>query len=309
MTITGRRLRELVSDRARPLLLPGAPNALTARLVEDAGFDAVYLSGAGIANSFLGVPDIGLLTLSELTQHVAATRDAVGIPIVVDADTGFGNAINTRRTVRELARAGADAIQLEDQTSPKRCGHFDGKEVIPADEMVGKLRAALDARPDDDVLIIARTDARAELGLDEACDRAGRYLEAGADIVFVEAPQSADELRRIGKELDAPLVANLVEGGKTPLMSADDLAELGFTVHLYANAAMRAGIAAMQQVLGHLHRTGSTSDVLDDLATFEERQRLVRKPWFDQLDRRYAPAPPDTTTDPTAGTDPGDTRS
>lgn len=289
----GRRLLDLVNDSTQALVLPGAPNALTARIVEDTGFDAVYLSGAGITNSFLGSPDIGLLTLSELIAHVAAVRAAVEIPIVVDADTGFGNAINVQRTVRDLARAGADAIQLEDQTSPKRCGHFEGKDVISADEMVGKIRAALDARPHDEVLVIARTDARAELGLEEACDRARRYVDAGADIAFVEAPQTAEELRHIGKQIDAPLVANMVEGGKTPLMSVEELTELGFGVHLYANAAMRAGIAGMQRVLGHLRETGSTSDVLDEMASFSERQRLVRKPLFDELDQRYAVPPPD----------------
>jgi 2,3-dimethylmalate lyase len=286
----GGRLRRLISNPAQPLLLPGAPNALTARIIEDSGFGAVYLSGAGITNSFLGAPDIGLLTLTELAQHVAAARDAVSLPLVVDADTGFGNAINTGRTVRELARAGADAIQLEDQTAPKRCGHFAGKGVITTEEMLGKLHAALDARPHDDVLIIARTDARAELGLDEACDRASAYRDAGADAVFVEAPTDATELRAIGERLDAPLVANMVEGGITPLLSSRELATLGFTVHLYANAAMRAGMAAMARVLGQLRDTGTTEGVLDEMASWAERQRLVRKPDFDELDTKYGQA-------------------
>lgn len=184
-----------------PLLLPGAPNALTARILEAVGFEAVYVSGAGVSNSFLGSPDIGLLTMPEIADHVAAIRDVVDIPIVVDADTGFGNALNVQRTVRVLERAGANAIQLEDQVTPKRCGHFDGKDVIDAAEMVGKIKAAVDARVDDQLLIVARTDARAEFGLDVACDRAARYLEAGADVIFVEAPHNREELAEIPRRV------------------------------------------------------------------------------------------------------------
>lgn len=283
----GGELRALISDAEHPLLLPGVPNALTARIVEEAGFGAVYLSGAGIANSFLGAPDVGLLTMTELVVHVAAVRSAVSLPIVVDADTGFGNALNVRRTIVELGRAGADAVQLEDQVAPKRCGHFTGKSVIPTEEMVGKIQAALDSRPSDDFLVIARTDARAVHGLEDALDRVGRYREAGADVVFVEAPEGEDELRRIGENLDVPLVANMVEGGRTPLLSSAELAKLGFTVQLYANAAMRAGMLAMQRMLAHLRATGDTRAVLDEMVTWQERQRLVRKPEFDALSQRY----------------------
>lgn len=280
-------LTALVSHPEKPLVLPGVANALTARIAEDVGFEAVYISGAGIANTYLGAPDVGLLTLSELIAQVSAVRSAVDIPIVVDADTGFGNALNVRRSITELARAGANAVQLEDQVTPKRCGHFADKRVIPREEMVGKIRAALDARPSEDFLVIARTDARAVHSLTDALDRAARYQEVGADILFVEAPEGDDEMRLIGKSLDAPLVANMVEGGRTPLKSSDELTELGFTIQLYANAAMRAGILATQHMLQHLRASGDTRDVLDQMVSWDERQRLVGKPEYDALSERY----------------------
>ena len=222
-------MRELLSMRSGggPLILPGAPDALTARVVESLGFDAVYITGAGVTNARLGVPDLGLISLTELGDTVEAIREAVTIPIVVDADTGFGGPLNVRRTVRALQRRGANAIQLEDQVFPKRCGHFAGKEVIPAAEMVAKLHAALDARADDALLIIARTDARQMLGLEAALERAQLYRDAGADVIFVEAPESRDELAEVGRRLDGPLLANVVEGGATPQLPADELGGAG----------------------------------------------------------------------------------
>jgi 2-methylisocitrate lyase-like PEP mutase family enzyme len=283
-------LRRRVADPGQaPLLLPGVPNALTARICEEAGFEAVYLSGAGLTNTLLGAPDIGLLTMTELAGQVAAIRDAVRLPIVVDADVGFGNAINVQRTVRALERAGASAIQLEDQVLPKRCGHFNGKAVISAEEMVGKIRAALDARTHPDLLIVARTDARAGHGLDEACDRAGRYLAAGADVAFVEAPLDLSELEAITTRLRGPLLVNVVEGGMSPALSLAEAAEMGFDIILYANTLMRAAITAMQRAAASLRQTGETTSLLDDMASWTERQRLVRKPEFDRLGERYAP--------------------
>jgi 2-methylisocitrate lyase-like PEP mutase family enzyme len=274
--------------RGRPLLLPGAPNALTARVLEECGFEAVYVSGAGVTNTYLGAPDIGLLTLSELVDHVAAIREAVELPLVVDADTGFGNPINVGRTVRMLERAGAGAVQLEDQVEPKRCGHFAGKHVIGADEMVRKIEAALDARVGDDLLVIARTDARAVTGLDDACERANRYREAGADLVFIESPSSEAELASIPERVPGLHVANMVEGGLTPILPLERLGELGFAVVLYANSAMRAAITGMREVMGHLLRHGDTNDISDRFASWEERQTLVRKPIFDALSDKYA---------------------
>jgi 2-methylisocitrate lyase-like PEP mutase family enzyme len=286
--MTAMTLRTLVRERATPLLLPGVPNALAARVIEDLGFEAVYVSGAGIANTFLGAPDVGLITLTELEAHVSAIRDAVEIPIVVDADTGFGNALNVRRTVRALGRAGANGIQLEDQVAPKRCGHFAGKAVIPVEEMVGKIHAVTDNRPSEEMLLIARTDARAISSLDEACERAQRYLDEGADVAFVEAPLSVEELRYIGTNVNGLLLANIVEGALTPQLPLADLGKLGFDIILYANSAMRAAVTGMSEVLSHLKREGDTIGVLDRMITWDERQTLVRKPAFDELERRYA---------------------
>jgi 2-methylisocitrate lyase-like PEP mutase family enzyme len=282
-------MRELVSrEGGGPLLLPGAPDALTARVIEALGFEAVYITGAGVTNARLGVPDLGLITLSELADTVEGVREAVALPIVVDADTGFGGPLNVRRTVQTLERRGANAIQLEDQTFPKRCGHFTGTEVIPAADMVAKLDAALDARADESLLIIARTDARQMLGLEAALERAALYREAGADVIFVEAPRTADELAEIGRRIDAPLVVNMVEGGATPQLSAAELSALGFAIVLYANAALRGAVHGMQAVLEHLKRTGSTAGALEQMIGWEERQRLVGKPLFDALGERYA---------------------
>lgn len=282
-----KQLRERVTMRRGPLLLPGVGNALTARILEEAGFEAVYVSGAGVTNTYLGAPDVGLLSLPEIAAHVAAIRDAVEVPLVVDADTGFGNALNVQRTVRELERAGANAIQIEDQTSPKRCGHFAGKSVVDTSEMVGKIHAAVDARLDDDLILIARTDARAELGMDEACDRASAYLLAGADAVFVEAPRDTDELALIPKRVPGIHVANMVEGGLTPILPLNQLGEYGFAIVLYANTVMRAAIAAMKTAAAQLHEQGDSLGLTADIASWHDRQTLVQKDRYDELDKRY----------------------
>ncbi|HYC14827.1 MAG TPA: isocitrate lyase/PEP mutase family protein, partial [Stellaceae bacterium] len=244
-------LKEKLAER-RALLVPGAANALTARIIEDLGFEAIYLTGAGLANTSLGVPDIGLVTMTELVETTAAISAATALPLIVDGDTGFGNELNVVRTVRALERAGAAAIQLEDQVFPKKCGHFEGKGVIPAAEMVAKIRAAAEARHSADFLLIARTDARAIEGLDAAIERAARYAEAGADVTFVEAPQSAEELAAIPRRLPLPQVANMVFGGKTPVLGQKQLAAMGFSLVLYANAALQASVLAMQEVLAAL---------------------------------------------------------
>ncbi|HEY8452733.1 MAG: isocitrate lyase/PEP mutase family protein [Micromonosporaceae bacterium] len=279
-------MRELISV-GDPLLLPGAPNALTARIIEEVGYEAVYLSGAGITNTYLGAPDIGLLTMSELVAHVAAVRDAVSIPIVVDADTGFGNALNVQRTVRALERAGANALQMEDQVFPKRCGHFSGKSVIGAEEMVGKIKAALDARDSEDTLIIARTDTGAVLGFEEAYRRAAMYREAGADCVFVEAPPSREILAEIPRRVPGPHVANMVEGGMTPILSREELGAMGYSIILYANTAMRAAMKAMIEALTVLRNEGSSKNLDDAIVSFDQRQKLVRRPMFEELSEKY----------------------
>jgi 2-methylisocitrate lyase-like PEP mutase family enzyme len=283
---TGNILRMKLDER-RGLLVPGAANALAARIIEDLGFEAVYLSGAGVTNTFWGMPDLGFESLTEIAQHTATLREAVNIPLLVDADTGFGNALNVRHSVRVLERAGADAIQLEDQTMPKKCGHFSGKSVIPAEEMAGKIKAAVDARLSGDFLIIARTDALAVEGFDAAIERAERYIEAGADVTFVEAPESAETIRKIPQLLSAPQIVNVVVGGKTPVFAQEKLAAMGFALVLYANVALQA-IAGMQAALKQLKTTGRMDEAGAMVASFAERQRLVKKPFFDELESKYS---------------------
>ena len=279
-------------ERARggtgPVLLPGVYDALSARLAVAAGFDAIYVTGAGLANSRLGVPDIGLTSLDQLADHVAAIADVVDVPLVVDGDTGFGNAINVVHTVRKLERAGAAAIQLEDQVFPKKCGHFAGKAVVPLGEMAGKLRAALEGRRSESTLIVARTDARATDGLEAAVARANAYLELGADLIFVEAPRSVDELRTVAEQVDGPLVANMVEGGSTPILPLEDLGALGYSVVLYANAALRSAQRAVTVAYRELRAAGISTSLVDAMATWDERQEAVGKPEFDALEARYA---------------------
>jgi 2-methylisocitrate lyase-like PEP mutase family enzyme len=268
-------------------IMPGAANALAARVIEAAGHRMMMVSGAAVANTYLGVPDIGLVSVTELASHVAAVREAVSIPILADADTGFGNALNARRTVQLLERAGANAIMLEDQTYPKRCGHFEGKDVIPKDEMVAKLKAAVDARVDPDLMILARTDARAVEGFEAALDRARAYQEAGADFLFVEAPLSKEELLAIPREVPGIHLCNMVIGGKTPLLPREELATAGYAVICYANAALQASLLAMQQVLRHLNERGSIEGVEDKLMMFAERQEVLDAAMYQDLEKRY----------------------
>ena len=283
----GTLLRQKVAAR-RGLVVPGAANALAARVIEQLGFEAVYLSGAGLTNTFYGIPDLGFVHLGDLAQHTAALRDAVALPIIVDADTGFGNALNVRRTVLTLERAGANAIQLEDQVSPKKCGHFEGKAVVSQKEMVSKVKAAVDAREHADFLVIARTDAAAVEGINAAIARAVAYAEAGADLTFVEAPESLEALRRIPRELACPQVVNVVIGGKTPTLDAAEFGAMGFGLVLYANAALQGAVRGMTLALQSLRDNGRLDEASDLVASFAERQALVRKDEFDALDRRYA---------------------
>jgi 2-methylisocitrate lyase-like PEP mutase family enzyme len=279
-------LKSIIAKR-EATILAGAANGLFARIIEDLGYEAVYVTGAGVANMYLGAPDIGLTTLTEIADHVAAISDAVALPLLVDADTGFGNPVNMVRTVRVLERAGAAGLQIEDQVFPKRCGHFAGKHVVPLEEMLAKVKAAADTRRDGDLQIVARTDARAVLGLPAAIDRAGAMIEAGADVTFVEAPTSAEELAQIARSLPVPQVANIVFGGFTPELGQAKFAELGFGCVLYANAALQAALKASHEVLQALKRDGSLASVADRLAGFDIRQRTVAKPKYDELEQRY----------------------
>lgn len=280
------KLRAL-ADARRGVIVPGAFNALSARLVADLGFEAIYVTGAGVTNMWFGMPDQGFMGLTDIADHTARIRDAVEVPLLVDADTGFGNAVNTYHAVRTLERAGADCIQLEDQVSPKRCGHFNGKDVIETGEMLGKIRAAVDARRDEDTLIMARTDAAAVHGFEAAIERAQQFQEAGADILFVEAVTRAEEVRALPQRLQAPQLMNMVIGGKTPIFNADELGQLGFGFVLYANAALQGAVAGMQKCLTLLRDEHKVDEDPAIVAPFLERQRLVNKDFWDSLEQKY----------------------
>ena len=284
-----RQLKALANAR-RGVLVPGAFNALSARVIEDLGFEAIYVTGAGVTNMWFGLPDQGFMGLAEIAEHTARIRDAVNLPLIVDADTGFGNALNVRHAVRVLERAGADCIQLEDQVAPKRCGHFSGKEVIATEEAVAKIKAAVDARHDENLLILARTDACAVHGFEAALERAQLFSEAGADILFVEAVTTEAEIRSLPQRLAAPQLMNMVIGGKTPIFGTDELGALGYGLVLYANAALQGAVAGMQKALGTLQQTRRLDEDPALVVSFAERQRLVRKPEMDALEQRYAAA-------------------
>ena len=270
------------------MLVPGVMNALAARIADDLGYEALYVTGAGLSNAYLGLPDVAFLTLSQIADHVAMIRNITDKPLIVDGDTGFGNAVNVWHTIRTFERAGASAVQIEDQHFPKRCGHFDGKGVISYNEMVQKVRAAVDARTDQDLQIIARTDAYATDGLSAAIDRANAYLEAGADMVFVEAPKDRGDIEAIIQQVQAPHVVNRVIGGKTTPISFDELNEMGAAVVLYANAALQGAILGMQHALGQLKKDGVLTEAEGLVATFQERQRLVAMKVVEALERTYA---------------------
>jgi len=282
---TRQELRRLIA-RGGYTVVPGAYDTLTARLVEQAGFGAVYLTGGGYSRAS-GYPDMGLLTLSENVRWIGLTVEAVGIPVIADADTGYGNAINVIRTVREYEKSGVAGFHLEDQVSPKKCGHYDGKEIIAPAEMVGKIKAAVDTRQDPDLVIIARSDARAIEGLQAAIDRVNAYLEAGADVGFVEAPQSVDELRVVGRSVKGPNLVNVFEGGKTPMLAAAELQAMGFHLGIYPSQTHRAAIRAAQKVLAVLREDGHITRIEGELATFQEREDAVGTAGWRALEEKY----------------------
>lgn len=283
---TRKKLKETVEAR-KGTLVPGAFNAMSAKVIEDMGFEAIYVTGAGVTNMWFAMPDQGFMGLYEISEHTARIRDAVEVPLIVDADTGFGNEMNVYHTVRTLERAGADCIQLEDQVMPKRCGHFSGKEVIATDEAVNKIKAAVDARRDEDLMIMARTDAAAVFGFEAAVERAQQFADAGADILFVEAVKTEEEIRALPQRLDTPQLMNMVIGGKTPIFNADQLGELGFGIVLYANAALQGAVKGIQKTLTTLREEKEVKEESGLVATFSERQRLVNKPYWDALEKKY----------------------
>ena len=268
-----KELRELIARSA--IMLPGVANAAMARQVERAGFDAVYVSGAGMANATAGVPDIGLLTMTEVVTLAGYIANAVKIPAIVDADTGFGGAENVARTIHELEQAGLAGCHIEDQEFPKRCGHLAGKTIVDVEEMVGKIKVAVAARRDPDFMIIARTDARTVEGFDRAVERAGQYFAAGADAIFPEALQTAEEFRDFADEIDLPLLANMTEFGKSPLLSFEQLAELGYRLVIFPQSAFRVSMKASEQFLAALRKTGTQSDWVDKMQTRQELYDLL----------------------------------
>ena len=283
------RLRELLA-RPEPLVAPGAYDALSARLVEQAGFDVVYMTGFGTTASVAGRPDVGLLTGPEMVDNARRIAAAVDVPVIADADTGYGNAINVVRTVQAYEQAGVAGIHLEDQVMPKKCGHMSGKAVIPADEMAGKIRAAVEARRDPDFLLIARTDAAAVEGLSAAIDRARAYADAGADVLFVEAPTSEDDIARVAEELRgvAPLVFNWAEGGRTPPIPLARIAELGFALVLFPIGTLLAATAGIRRLLASLRDDGVPA--VDDLPTFDGFTDLIGLPEIRELEARFGTA-------------------
>jgi len=273
-----RSFRRLLDETtgSRPLVVPGATHAFMGMLIEDAGFPALYVSGAGTAATIHGLPDVGLMTMTELVRNVQLIAESVSIPVFADADQGFGNAANVIRTVREYEKAGASAIQIEDQRFPKKCGHMEGKAVVSLDEMVGKVHAACDARTDPDTMIVARTDALATSDMDEAVRRAAAYHEAGAEVIFPEAMRSVDDFAHMAKELSGvPLVANMTEWGKSPLLSAEELGAMGYAIVIFPSAPMRAAQGAIQTVLAELRLKGTQRDSLDRMLPRQELYRLV----------------------------------
>jgi 2-methylisocitrate lyase-like PEP mutase family enzyme len=279
------QLRRLIGQGGYTMV-PGAYDSLTARLVEAAGFAAVYLTGGGYSRAS-GYPDLGLLSLTENALFIGRTVEAVAIPVIADADTGYGNAINVIRTVREYEKTGVAGFHIEDQVSPKKCGHYEGKEVISRAEMVGKIKAAVNTRRDAEMVIIARSDARAIEGLEAAIERVNSYLEAGADVGFVEAPQTVEELRVVGKSVRGPALVNVFEGGKTPMLGAKELEEMGFRLGIYPSQTHRAAIRAAQRVLAAMKRDGDTRAVEAELATFQEREDAVGTAAWRALEEKY----------------------
>lgn len=281
------KIRELFRTK-KSIVAPGAHDALTAKIIGKLGFDAVYMTGYGQSASHLGQPDVGLMTLSEMVMRAANTVEAAGVPVIADADTGFGNAVNVMRTVREYEKAGVAVIQLEDQLLPKKCGHMTGRQLIQKEEMVGKIKAAADARVNEDFMIMARTDARTTLGIEEAIERGLAYKEAGADIIFIESPESVAEMEKINKEIPGLTLANMVEGGRTPVLPNKKLEELGYNLIIYPTASTYVLTKAMIDLWEGLKRDDTTVGLMDRMVTFSQFNEMVGLEEIREAERKYA---------------------
>jgi len=278
-------LKKLISEPGI-IVAAGCYDGLSAKLVEKVGFKAAYMTGFGSSGAILGKPDYGFVNMFETVTHARNLAGAIKIPLIADADTGYGNPLNVMRTVQELEKAGVAAIHIEDQVFPKRCGHMEGKEVIPMQDHISKIKAAVDSRKE--LLIIARTDSRTPLGIEEAIERAIAYYEAGADIVFVDAPQSEEEIYMIADKVKAPLFINMVEGGKTPILPANELEKIGYKIVIYPLTALMAATKAMEYALKELYKTGTTNHILHDLTSFQEYNKIVGLEEIIQLERKYS---------------------
>jgi carboxyvinyl-carboxyphosphonate phosphorylmutase len=281
------KLRQLFQT-GKMIVVPGAHDALTAKIIGKTGFDAVYMTGYGQAASHLGNPDVGLLTMSEMVARANAIVEAAGVPVIADADTGFGNAINVKRTVREYEKAGVAVIQLEDQVMPKKCGHMVGRQVIPKEEMVGKIKAAVDTRTDSDFMIMARTDARTIQGIDAAIERGLAYQEAGADIIFIESPESKEEMIMINKAIKVFTLANMVEGGRTPMLPNKELEAMGYNLVIYPTASTYLTTKAMMTLMETLKKEGTTASMIPEMVTFSEFNDLIGLTEIRELEAKYS---------------------
>ena len=280
-------IRKLLNDKSKSLVIPGVYDAIGAKIVEKVGFEAMFQTGYGTSATLLGMPDYGFIGSTETVDNARRICHAVSVPVIVDADTGYGNALSVDKLVRELEASGASGIFLEDQKWPKRCGHMQGKEVIPKDEYAEKLQAAINARSNEDFIIVARTDARATEGLDKAIERGLYYNKIGADVIFIEAPKTIQEMKKIGNAINAPLVANMIEGGATPISSVSQLREMGYKIILYPLSVLFSNTYATLQILKELKRAGTTKKLEKTMTSFDQFNELVELSKYKKLEKQY----------------------